>query len=343
MLKEKPNLTNLRVFGCHAYVRDAKVPKGNKVRSRAWIGYMVGYQAANIWQIWNPCHQEVVKERDVVFNESLFYDPDLPLPQDIPIQLPDPQPFQSIQILLAVLEADDKVTNSTVQDMIDNGQLPSMASAPTPRDNELEQQMEQQNPNKDNNQYALISPEHTPVCQSSPMEHPGEGSTSPPHSQLSPQVPGAFGDEDSAPATPDSTHMDSFFLPSGDTGDSVNSQNDGGLDPSSQQLSAELNSQSEPLIHSNSLLSAVGGENAENSDLQNAENSALNMSQNTVAHAGEISADFNPSLVVTGKQKRKVRHLFAAFQGFSLSMQKALNPLVSMEPSPGIELPRQIH
>lgn len=340
MLKEKPNLANLRVFGCRAYVRDAKVPKGNKVRSRAWIGYMVGYQAANIWQIWNPRHQEVVKERDVVFNESLFYDPDLPLPQDIPIHLPDPQPFQSIQIPPAVLEADDEVTNSTVQDMIDDGQLPSMASAPTPRDNESEQQSEQQREpqNKDDPQYALISPERTPAPQSPPMEHPGEGSASPPHGQPSPQVPGAF-NEDSAPATPESNHMEAFFLPSGDTGNSSNSQNDGGLDPSSQQLSAELNSQSEPLVRSNSSLSAAGGENAENSNSQNAENSA----HNTAARAGEISADFNPSLVVTGKRKRRARHLFAIFQGFSLSMQKALNPPISTELSPGIEPSRRIH
>ena len=329
MLKEKPNLANLRVFGCRAYVRDAKVPKGNKVRSRAWIGYMVGYQAANIWQIWNPRHQEVVKERDIVFNESLFYDPDLPLPQDVPVQLPDPQPFQSIQLPPAVLEADDEVANSTVQDMIDDGQLPSMASAPTFKDNESEQQ------NKDDPQYAPISPEHTPVRQSPPMEQPGEGSASPTHGQHSPQIPGAFGDEDSAPATPDSTHMDAFFLPSGDTGDSPNLQDDGGLDPSSQQLSAELNSQPEPLVCSNSSLSAAGGENAENS--------AHNFSQNTAARAGEISADFNPSLVVTGKRKRRARHLFAIFQGFSLSMQKALNPLISKEPSPGIEPSRRIH
>ena len=148
--------------------------------------------------------------------------------------------------------------------------------------------MEQQNPNKDNNQYALISPERTPVHQSSPMEHPGEGSASPPHGQHSPQVPGAFGNEDSAPARPDSNHMEAFFLPSGDTGGSSNSQNDGGLDPSSQQLSAELNSQSEPLVRSNSSLSAAEGENAENSiTSQNAENSAHSSSQNTAARAGK--------------------------------------------------------
>ena len=120
LFKEKLNLANLCVFSCQVYVCDARVPLGNKVKSRAWIGYMVGYHAFNIWQIWNPHHQEVVQERDVIFNEILFYDPDLPLPQDIPVHLPDPQPFQSVQIPLAVLEADNEVADDAVQDPVDD-------------------------------------------------------------------------------------------------------------------------------------------------------------------------------------------------------------------------------
>ena len=89
LFKEKLNLANLHVFSCQVYVCDARVPLGNKVKSRVWISYMVGCHASNIWQIWNPCHQEVVQERDVIFDETLFYDPDLPLPQDIPDPVDD--------------------------------------------------------------------------------------------------------------------------------------------------------------------------------------------------------------------------------------------------------------
>ena len=66
-------------------------------------------------------------------------------------------------------------------------------------------------------------------------------------SQHSPQMPGAF--EDSAPATPESNHMDALFLPSGED-----------LDQPSQQLSVELeDSQPEVPVRSNSP-SAAGGE-----------------------------------------------------------------------------------
>ena len=51
MLGMKLNIVNLPVFGCHAYVRDAKVPQGRKMAPRALIDYLVGFIASNIWQI----------------------------------------------------------------------------------------------------------------------------------------------------------------------------------------------------------------------------------------------------------------------------------------------------
>ena len=112
MLNRKPNLANLRVFGCRAYVRDAKVPKGRKMAPRAWIGYMVGFVASNIWQIWHPRHQQVFNERDVTFDEMLFYNPDLLLPQDIPIRLPA-LVVEMIQLPPAIKEADTDAELST--------------------------------------------------------------------------------------------------------------------------------------------------------------------------------------------------------------------------------------
>lgn len=62
------------------------------------------------------------REREIIFDEALFYDPDLPLPQDIPVCLPDPQPFHSVQIPPAVLEADNEVAGDAVQDSVDDSQ-----------------------------------------------------------------------------------------------------------------------------------------------------------------------------------------------------------------------------
>ncbi|GES64853.1 integrase catalytic core [Aspergillus terreus] len=47
---KKPDLSNLRVLGCRAFVRDPRVPKSDKIAPRAWIGYLVGYTASNIWK-----------------------------------------------------------------------------------------------------------------------------------------------------------------------------------------------------------------------------------------------------------------------------------------------------
>ena len=46
---KRPNIANLKAFGCRAYVRDAKIPQSQKIALRAWIGYLVGFIASNIW------------------------------------------------------------------------------------------------------------------------------------------------------------------------------------------------------------------------------------------------------------------------------------------------------
>ena len=53
-LQAKPDLSNIRIFGCKAYVRITKLPRLAKLAPRAAIGYLVGYEAHNIWRIWIP-------------------------------------------------------------------------------------------------------------------------------------------------------------------------------------------------------------------------------------------------------------------------------------------------
>jgi hypothetical protein len=47
----RPNVANLRIFGCGAWVRIQKIPKKDKMAPRAQLGYLVGYVASNIWKI----------------------------------------------------------------------------------------------------------------------------------------------------------------------------------------------------------------------------------------------------------------------------------------------------
>jgi hypothetical protein len=67
---EKPDLSNLRVYGCDAYVVDYHAKSKGKMAPRSWRGTLVGYQAKNQWRIYNG--KKVFVRRDVTFNENKF-------------------------------------------------------------------------------------------------------------------------------------------------------------------------------------------------------------------------------------------------------------------------------
>jgi hypothetical protein len=71
----RPNISHLRAYGCRAYPLIYDIPKLDKMQPRAHIGYLVGYEATNIYRIWIPSEQKVVRTTDVTFNEQLFYEP----------------------------------------------------------------------------------------------------------------------------------------------------------------------------------------------------------------------------------------------------------------------------
>ena len=75
LTQQKPDLSHLRVYGCRAYPLKYNIPRTQKLEPRAHIGYLIGYDSTNIYQIWIPSRERVVRVRDVTFNESTFYDP----------------------------------------------------------------------------------------------------------------------------------------------------------------------------------------------------------------------------------------------------------------------------
>ena len=72
-----PSLSHLRAFGCRAYALTrevkAKLQLKRKLKERAHIGYLIGYDSTTIFRIWVPSLDKVIRTRDVRFNESLFY------------------------------------------------------------------------------------------------------------------------------------------------------------------------------------------------------------------------------------------------------------------------------
>lgn len=66
----RPNIDNLRVIGCKAYVH---VPdcKRQKLDPKAEICWFVGYcEETKAWLLWNPTTRKFIKSRDVTFEET---------------------------------------------------------------------------------------------------------------------------------------------------------------------------------------------------------------------------------------------------------------------------------
>ena len=69
----KPTLSHMHIYGCRAYPLKHNIPKLQKLEPRAHIGYLVGYDSRNIFRIWIPSKNQVIRTRDVSFDENTFY------------------------------------------------------------------------------------------------------------------------------------------------------------------------------------------------------------------------------------------------------------------------------
>ncbi|EDN10858.1 predicted protein [Histoplasma mississippiense (nom. inval.)] len=79
---EQHSCAHLRAYGCRAY---AKIPneilnrnRSQKLDPRAHIGYLVGYDSTNIFRIWIPHLDRVIRARDVIFGGNRRYNPEEP-------------------------------------------------------------------------------------------------------------------------------------------------------------------------------------------------------------------------------------------------------------------------
>jgi transposase InsO family protein len=74
---KQPQLAHLKAYGCRVYAMtpEAQEKKNRlwKLDSRAYIGYLVGYDSTNIFRIWIPYQGKVISTRDVLFDENTFF------------------------------------------------------------------------------------------------------------------------------------------------------------------------------------------------------------------------------------------------------------------------------
>ena len=89
---EMPDYSQLRVFGCTAYILDYQAKSRGKLAARSHAGVIVGYAAKNQWLIWDG--RSVKVRRDVVFDESNlhYYKPDV-------VELPVGEPLAENDVL----------------------------------------------------------------------------------------------------------------------------------------------------------------------------------------------------------------------------------------------------
>jgi len=75
----KPNLANLRIFGCsaHAHIPEERRKRYGvgKMDFRSTRQYFVGYddKSNSIFKVWNQSDDTILRVRNVIFDETLFY------------------------------------------------------------------------------------------------------------------------------------------------------------------------------------------------------------------------------------------------------------------------------
>jgi hypothetical protein len=74
LIEKKLNLTHLQSYECRAYFLKNIILRKNRLKSRAFIDYLVRYDFINIFRIWISSSMRIVRIRDVIFDKTLFYD-----------------------------------------------------------------------------------------------------------------------------------------------------------------------------------------------------------------------------------------------------------------------------
>ena len=156
----KPKGGHMRVYGCRAYPLIQNQPKLNKLDPRASIGYLVGYDSTNIFRIWVPSQQKVIRTRDVQFDESIMYNP----------HYIDPPLSENTQKVLQMIEIPPSGTDEAED--IEEQQPPVDQSDQINQSNQPDQSDQSNIQSKDTdhmNSYTqgLITPELTPQPEKS--------------------------------------------------------------------------------------------------------------------------------------------------------------------------------
>ena len=103
---EKPDVSNLRVFGCVCFVN---IPKAKKLERQSFKGVFVGYpEGTKGYKIYNVSSESFVRSRDVEFYEHEFHD----------FEVSDNE--NSLNLLMSPFEEEESVQTNTNSGQNDN-------------------------------------------------------------------------------------------------------------------------------------------------------------------------------------------------------------------------------
>jgi hypothetical protein len=74
LIKKKSNLTHLQSYECRTYFLKNIIFRKNRLKSKAFIDYLMRYDLINIFRIWISSRMRIVRIRDVLLDKTLFYD-----------------------------------------------------------------------------------------------------------------------------------------------------------------------------------------------------------------------------------------------------------------------------
>ncbi len=74
LIEKKSNLTHLQLYECRVYFLKNIIFKKDRLKSKAFIDYLVRYDFSNIFRIWIFSRMQIIRIKDVLFDKTLFYD-----------------------------------------------------------------------------------------------------------------------------------------------------------------------------------------------------------------------------------------------------------------------------
>ncbi|KAI2474987.1 hypothetical protein Ptr902_13612 [Pyrenophora tritici-repentis] len=67
----RPDLSRLHIIGSRGFILDKHLLRGDKLEKRTFEGFLIGYDASNIYRVWIPTNR-VIRVRDVRFIDELY-------------------------------------------------------------------------------------------------------------------------------------------------------------------------------------------------------------------------------------------------------------------------------